>query len=72
MAIRWHLAAVLKSKGWTAYKLAQEAGLTPSAVYKLTAKTEAERVEAPTLEALCRALGCQPGDLLTYVPDRKR
>ena len=22
-----------------------------------------------TLEALCRELGCQPGDLLEYVPD---
>lgn len=72
MPIRWHLAALLKAKGWSAYRLAHETGLTESAAYKLARKTDAERVEAPTLELLCKALGCQPGDLLTYVPDRKR
>ena len=32
-----------------------------------TGKVSAMRFS--TLEALCRELGCQPGDLLEYVPD---
>ena len=30
---------------------------------------KAKAVRFSTLEALCRALDCQPGDLLEYVPD---
>jgi len=33
-----------------------------------TGKVKAIRFS--TLEALCRELDCQPGDLLAYVPDR--
>lgn len=29
----------------------------------------AKAIRFSTLEAICRAMGCQPGDLLTYVPD---
>ena len=48
--------------------LAQRAGLsenTISAIYngKIT------RMEMETLNKLCVALDCQPGDLLEYVPD---
>jgi putative transcriptional regulator len=32
---------------------------------------KAKAVRFNTLEALCRALDCQPGDLLEYVPERK-
>jgi len=34
-----------------------------------TGKAKAIRVS--TLEALCRELNCQPGDLLEYDPDKK-
>ena len=30
---------------------------------------KAKAVRFSTLEALCRALNCQPGDLLEYVPE---
>ena len=30
---------------------------------------KAKAVRFSTLEALCRALGCQPGDILEYVPE---
>lgn len=29
----------------------------------------AKAVRFSTLDAICSVLGCQPGDLLTYVPD---
>jgi putative transcriptional regulator len=31
-----------------------------------------QRVEFATLDILCSALQCQVGDLLEYVPDKKR
>ena len=30
---------------------------------------KAKAIRFTTLDALCRALDCQPGDLLEYVPD---
>lgn len=32
---------------------------------------KAKAVRFSTLEAICRALDCQPGDILEYVPDEK-
>ncbi|MGQ9533038.1 MAG: helix-turn-helix domain-containing protein [Desulfotomaculales bacterium] len=31
----------------------------------------AKGVNFPTLDALCKALDCQPGDLLVYMPDEE-
>jgi putative transcriptional regulator len=31
-----------------------------------------KRIDTDTLEALCKALDCQPGDLLVYVPDEEK
>ena len=32
---------------------------------------KAKAVRFSTLEAICRALDCQPGDILEFVPDRE-
>ena len=32
---------------------------------------KAKAVRFSTLEAICKALDCQPGDILEYVPDEK-
>ena len=32
---------------------------------------KAKAVRFTTLEAICRALDCQPGDILEYVPDER-
>ena len=48
--------------------LAQRAGLTPANLSKLkTGRVKAIRFS--TLEALCRELKCQPGDLLEYAEE---
>lgn len=50
-------------------ELAERVGITLANLSILkTGKARAVRFD--TLEALCRALNCQPGDLLEYVPDR--
>lgn len=52
-------------------ELAKRIDLTDSNLSILkTGKAKAIRVS--TLEALCRELNCQPGDLLEYLPDDKK
>jgi DNA-binding Xre family transcriptional regulator len=69
--IRWRIAEMMKARGWTAYRLAQEIGLTIPATYRLVASEEIGRVDARTLEALCEVFGVEPGELIERVPDKK-
>jgi putative transcriptional regulator len=67
--IRVRVAEQLRKKGWTAYRLAQESGLPIQTAYRLARSDAApRRLSLESLDALCRALDCQPGDLLRYVP----
>ncbi|GAB7192896.1 hypothetical protein NUM3379_36050 [Kineococcus sp. NUM-3379] len=43
-------------------------GLTPANIAVLK-NGRAKAVRFSTLEAMCRVLGCQPGDLLEWVED---
>lgn len=48
--------------------LAERVGISPVNLSRIkTGKVAAVRFS--TLEALCQALDCQPGDLLEYIPD---
>jgi len=47
---------------------AELVGLTPANIAVLK-NGRAKAVRFSTLEAMCRALECQPGDLLEYVED---
>jgi putative transcriptional regulator len=68
MAIRMNLNVLLAEKHIKAVDLADAVGITPANLSILrTGKARAIRFS--TLEALCRELSCQPGDLLTYVPE---
>ena len=60
------LMELLKKKGWTSYRIRQEQ-LIGSAT--LQAIREKKPIGAATIMKLCEALNCQPGDILTYVPD---
>jgi DNA-binding Xre family transcriptional regulator len=70
--IRWRIAEILEQRDWTAYRLAQEAGITVPAAYRLARSRPVQRIDAGTLETLCALFGVQPGKLLEYVPARKR
>lgn len=67
--IRFKLAEVLKARGWTAYRLAQEAGLESPHAYRLAKRTNFDSYKSQTLDILCSVLNCQVGDLLEWVPD---
>ncbi|MCW3158248.1 helix-turn-helix transcriptional regulator [Micropruina sp. KQZ13P-5] len=49
-------------------EFAELVGLTPANVAVLK-NGRAKAIRFTTLEAICRVLDCQPGDLLEYVPD---
>lgn len=50
------------------HALAEQIGITDANLSILkTGKARAVRLS--TLDALCKALDCQPGDLLSYTPD---
>ena len=48
--------------------LAELANLNSITISKLW-NNKSSRVDFPTLDALCKALDCQIGDLIKYVPD---
>ena len=68
MAIVVNLDVLLAKRKMTSLELAQRIDLTPANLSILkTGKAKAIRMS--TLEAICRELHCQPGDLLEYVED---
>ena len=48
--------------------LAERVGITPANLSSLK-NNKARAVRFSTLEALCKALECQPADLLEYIPE---
>lgn len=68
MAIRIHLDVVMaqRQKGLT--ELAGEVDIT-LANLSILKNNKAKAIRLSTLNAICKALSCQPGDILEYVPD---
>jgi putative transcriptional regulator len=68
MPIRVNLDIVLVQRGLKLSELAEAIDITlPNLSILKTNKARAIRFS--TLEAICKELDCQPGDLLKYVPD---
>ena len=69
MAIKVNLDLVLLQRGMSLTELSKTVGITLANLSVLkTGKARAVRFS--TLEALCEALECQPGEILEYVPDK--
>ena len=68
MAIIVNLDVMLAKRKMTSLDLAQRVGMTPANLSILkTGKAKAIRMS--TLDALCRELKCQPGDLLEFTEE---
>ena len=68
MAIIVNLDMMLAKRKMTSLELAQRIELTPANLSILkTGKAKAVRMS--TLDAICRELKCQPGDLFEYTED---
>jgi putative transcriptional regulator len=70
MSIIFRLDRVMADRKISLNELAKRIDLTDSnlSIFK-TGKARAVRIS--TMDALCRELNCQPGDLLEYQPDEK-
>ncbi len=70
MAIIVNLDVMMAKRKISATELAQEIGITlPNLSILKTNKAKAIRFS--TLDAICRALQCQPADILEYVYDEE-
>lgn len=67
MALRHHLADRIP-EGVTPYAIAKKAGIATNTIYRLM-NDSSSSISPQVLNALCGALDCQPGDLLTFEPD---
>ena len=67
MAIKFEkLFSLMKKRGLSTYRIRQENIISQSA---LTALNNDRSVTTDTINKLCKALNCQPGDIMEYVDD---
>lgn len=71
MPIVVNLDVMMARRRKAAGELAEEIGITPANL-SILKNNKAKAVRFSTLEALCRALDCQPGDILEFVPDENQ
>lgn len=67
MSVRVRLDQVLARRRMSVAELADRVGV-PGDRLELLRSGRARALRLSTLDALCRELGCAPGDLLTYEP----
>ena len=65
MPVVVRLDEVLAERGMTLTQLSEEVGIT-MANLSILKTGKAKAIRFSTLDALCRVLGCQPGDLLGF------
>jgi putative transcriptional regulator len=68
MAIVVNLDIMLAKRGMRSNELAEIIGIT-TANLSILKTGKAKAIRFSTLEAICKALDCQPSDLLEYVED---
>ncbi|MBO9400388.1 helix-turn-helix transcriptional regulator [Shimia sp. R9_3] len=70
MPIRINLDLELVKRKMTSRELAQAIGLTETNL-SLLKSGKVKGIRFNTLEAICAHLGCQPGDILEFVPEEE-
>lgn len=68
MAIIVNLDVMLAKRKMTSLELASRVGMT-QANLSILKTGKAKAVRMTTMDAICRALQCQPGDLFEFVDD---
>ena len=70
MAIMVNLDVMMARRKMSLGELAQKVDIT-MANLSILKNNKARAVRFSTLEAICKALDCQPGDILEFVPDQE-
>lgn len=68
MAIKVNIDRLLLDKQMTVTELAESVGITMANI-SILKNGKAKAIRFSTLEAICKTLDCQPGDLLEFVED---
>lgn len=71
MAILVNLNVILAKRRMSSRELAERIGIT-QANLSILKTGKAKAVRFSTLEAICRVLDCQPGDLLEYKKEEEQ
>ncbi|HAX76756.1 MAG TPA: transcriptional regulator [Cyanobacteria bacterium UBA11372] len=69
--ILWRLAVVMAERNISNKELASLIGKHPNSISRLKQHRRLPRIDESLLDALCKALKCQPGDLIVYEDDRE-
>ena len=67
--IHWRLAVVMAERNISNKELALLIGMNPKSVSRLKVRRRLTRIDEPTLNSICKALKCQPADLMIYEED---
>ena len=70
MPIMVNLDVVMAQRKMTLSQLSEQVDIT-LANLSILKNNKAKAVRFSTLEPICAALDCQPGDILVYVPEEK-
>ena len=68
MIYKFNIIAALREKGYTPIRVRKEKILSESTMQKFRT---GEMVSTDNIERLCKLLGCQPGDIIEYIPDEE-
>nr|WP_326494300.1 helix-turn-helix transcriptional regulator [Sphingobacterium sp. UT-1RO-CII-1] len=68
MPIKIHLDDMMSKRKMSLNELSQKVGITLSNL-SIIKNQKSKAIRLSTLDALCRVLDCQPGDLIKYVED---
>lgn len=71
MSIKYDkLFTILKEKGWNSTRIRNENLIGQGTLTNLRNGTGG--LDHKTIDRICRVLGCQPGDIMEYVPDENK
>ena len=68
MGIKVHLDVMMAQKGIWLVELANKINITPANL-SILKNNKAKAIRFTTLEAICRELDCQPGDIIEYTKE---
>ncbi len=70
MSVIVNLDVMLAKRKMSLTELSEKVGITLSNL-SILKKGKAKAIRFSTLEAICKALECQPGDILEYIDDNQ-
>lgn len=67
--IRWKLRQVMADRQMTNRALADALRVHETSISNMKRRDDMPRIDGDTLDALCKALKCEPSDLISYEAD---